>query len=653
MNRAPLPTLLCGIFLCVIGSITQVALSDPITTVFTGQKDSQLLREALDAAASRDWDLAHSTIALTEGRLPKTLLEWLFLSKTTENVPADRLVSFLNSNPTWPNEKIIRHKIERSSWTIDDSRKSLKWFDSYPPKTQEGKEKYIEILLREGRTSEATDIVKKLWVGGKFLRNQERQFLAQYNNLLTITEHSHRLDYLLWHSRTKEARRMLHRVTQTEKMLGIARIYLIENHPDVDLSIADVPTTLQDHPGLIYDRVRWRKRANKNASARDLLFSLPKVFPHHSKWWKEIKYQIRESLDEGLISEAYQLAFIGSNLDKAVRVDANWLAGWIALQFLAEPGIALTHFSSMYAQVSMPISVARAAYWAGRAAAKLKERELSQTFFEYAAAHQTTFYGQLAAEGLETPASLDTNSPAPKSVNIEDFRQTNLLRPAQMLGEIGKPKLMKTFILHMLGMMDGSSEAQFLANLPSLYSYPHVTIAAAKLLLREGVFLPNELYPVPIQLGSDLESNSKLEAALTLAVARQESEMNPSAISGSGARGFMQIMPRTAKQVARNLSIDYDKKRLTNDINYNILLGSTYLHNLLKQYKGSYVIALAAYNAGPKVVRKWLQRYGDPRTPAIDKVDWIERLPYAETRNYVQRVLESRAVYQYRLNNSR
>ena len=202
-------------------------------------------------------------------------------------------------------------------------------------------------------------------------------------------------------------------------------------------------------------------------------------------------------------------------------------------------------------------------------------------------------------------------------------------------------------------MMDGSSEAQFLANLPSLYSYPHITIAAAKLLLREGVFLPNELYPMPIQLVSDIKSNSKLKAALTLAVARQESEMNPSAISGSGARGFMQIMPRTAKQVARNLSIDYDKKRLTNDINYNILLGSTYLHNLLKQYKGSYVIALAAYNAGPKVVRKWLQQYGDPRTPAIDKVDWIERLPYAETRNYVQRVLESRVVYQYRLNNDR
>ena len=161
MNRAPLPTLLYGIFLCVTGSIAQVALSEPITTVFTGQKDSQLLRKALDAAASRDWDLAHSTIALTEARLPKTLLEWLFLSKTTENVPADRLVSFLNSNPTWPNEKIIRHKIERSSWTIDDSRKSLQWFDSYPPKTQEGKEKYIEILLREGRTSEATNIVKK------------------------------------------------------------------------------------------------------------------------------------------------------------------------------------------------------------------------------------------------------------------------------------------------------------------------------------------------------------------------------------------------------------------------------------------------------------------------------------------------------------
>jgi soluble lytic murein transglycosylase len=636
--------------LYISGSVAQVALSDPITTVFAGREDSQLLEASLDAVANQDWELAQSTILLSEDPLPRTIVEWLFLSKTTENIPADRLVSFLDLNPKWPNEKIIRQKIERSSWTTEDSRKSLLWFDSYPPETHEGKEKYIEILLSEGRTSEATDIVKKLWVRGKFLRSQERQFLTQYDKLLTVTEHSQRLDYLLWHSRTKEARRMLHRVIQAEKTVGIARIYLIENHPDVDLSITDVPTALRNHPGLIYDRVRWRKRANKNASARDLLFSLPNVLPHHSKWWKEIKYQIRESLDEGLISDAYQLAFIGSNLDEAVRVDANWLAGWIALQFLGKPEVALTHFSSMYGQVSMPISVARAAYWAGRAATELKERELSQTFFEHAAAHQTTFYGQLAAERLGTLTSLDTNNSAPKMENLEDFRQTNLLRPAQMLGEIGESKLMKKFILHMVGMMDDPSQAQFLANLPSLYSYPHITIAAAKLLLRKGIFLPNELYPIPLHPVSNLEWNSKLEAPLTLAVARQESEMNPSAISGSGARGFMQIMPRTAKQVARDLGINYDKKRLTNDTNYNILLGATYLHSLLKQYKGSYVIALAAYNAGPKIVRKWLQRYGDPRSNSIDKVDWIERLPYAETRNYVQRVLESLVVYQHRFN---
>jgi len=653
MNRVLLLTWLCGILFYIHGGSAQVALSDPLTTVFTEREDSQLLEASLDAVANRDWELAQSTALLSKDPLLRTVVEWLFLSKTTENIPADRLLSFLDANPKWPNEKIIKHKIEHSSWAIDDFSKSLQWFNSYPPKTQKGKEKYVKILLREGRISEAVAILKKLWVRGKFLRSQERQFLAQYNKLLTVTEHSQRLDYLLWHSRTKEARRMLHRVTQAEKTLGIARIYLIENHPDVDLSIADLPTALRDHPGLIYDRVRWRKRANKNASARNLLFSLPEVFPYHSKWWKEIKFQIRESLDEGLILEAYHLAFIGSNLDKSIRVDANWLAGWIALQFLDEPETALTHFGNMYSQVSMPISVARAAYWAGRAATKLKERDLSQIFFEHAAAHQTTFYGQLAAEELGTPISLDTNSSTPEMINLENFTQTNLLRPAQMLGEIGKPKLMKKFILHMVGMMDGPSQAQFLANLPSLYSYPHVTIAAAKLLLREGIFLPNELYPVPMQLVPDLEWNSKLETALTLAVARQESEMNPSAISGSGARGFMQIMPRTARQVAKNLNIDYDKKRLTNDINYNILLGSTYLHNLLKQYKGSYVIALAAYNAGPKVVKKWLQRYGDPRTNSIDKVDWIERLPYAETRNYVQRVLESRVAYQHLFNDER
>ena len=402
---------------------------------------------------------------------------------------------------------------------------------------------------------------------------------------------------------------------------------------------------------MIYDRVRWRKRANKDASARDLLFLLPKELPRHSRWWKEIKYQIRECLDEGLISEAYQLALIGSNLSKNVRVDANWLAGWIALQFLDEAETAFRHFHSMYTQVSMPISVARAAYWAGRSAMELTERELSQTFFKRAAKYHTTFYGQLAAETLGTLSTVDLNSSSTEVKSLESFEPSNLLRTTQMLGELRKPKLMKKFILHMVEMVDDPAQAQFLAHLPSLYSYPHITIAAAKLLLRKKIFVYKELYPIPLQLVSNLGWSSMLDEALTLAVARQESEMNPTAISGAGARGFMQIMPGTAKQVATKLNIDYDKKRLTNDINYNILLGSTYLHQLLEQYNGSYVVALAAYNAGPKNVKRWLRRYGDPRTNEIDKVDWIEQLPYAETRNYVQRVLESKIVYQRRLNN--
>ena len=223
--------------------------------------------------------------------------------------------------------------------------------------------------------------------------------------------------------------------------------------------------------------------------------------------------------------------------------------------------------------------------------------------------------------------------------------QSNLVRAAEMFGEVGEAGLMKRFILHALHTAPASSEVKYLAALGNRYNYPHISISAAKKILRGGTLLIDELYPIPAHNSWVFDKKNQINVALALSLARQESEMNPKAVSAAGALGLMQIMPATAKQMAKKLGIDFDKSRLTNDTNYNLLLGTTYLSGLIKRYNGSLLLALAAYNAGPKNVRRWIRRYGDPSQNEIDEVDWIEQLPYPETRNYIQRVLEGNAVY--------
>ena len=632
-------------FLIIGWNVSGVSHCMSAPTAFLTPEDRPIFQAALKSATDGDWEIAQTTIDLCHDPLPKVILEWLFLSDTEESVVPERITRFLRTYPNWPNETILRYKLERALMSDGNPAMASQWLESNTPKTYEGKARLIRILVKEKKFLEATKLIKSIWLNEKFSSAEELNFLKRYKEILSATEHNERLDNLLWQSRTTEARRMLYRVSTEVRSISIARIYLLENHPDVDLAISRVPEILRDHPGLIYERVKWRRRANKNESARALLFSLPELLPHHPKWWKEINYQIRESLDQGLISDAFRLAVIGSQLEGHPHIEASWMAGWIALEFLEEPEIALSYFKRMLEHVSMPISLARAAYWAGRSATDSNNYHLASYYFEKAAYHKTTFYGQLAGKTLNLQDSSVPRTTGEKKSTNKKFEQSSLIRAAKMFGEVGDPDLMKRFILHALPTAPTSTEVKYLAGLGNRYNYPHISISAAKQILRGGALLLDELYPIPSPNTWVTDEESKVELALIYSLARQESEMNPEATSAAGALGLMQLMPATANQMANKLGLTFDKSRLTNDTSYNLVLGTTYLAGLIERYNGSLTIALAAYNAGPKNVRKWIRRYGDPTRNEIDEVDWIEQLPYPETRNYIQRVLEGNAVY--------
>ncbi|MCH8197687.1 MAG: lytic transglycosylase domain-containing protein, partial [Proteobacteria bacterium] len=461
--------------------------------------------------------------------------------------------------------------------------------------------------------------------------------------------HAGRLDRLLWAGRTWEARRMLRRVDAGQRALAVARIRLRRFRGGVDWAIRQVPKALTENLGLVYERLRWRRRKGRDADARALLDSLPPALTRPEIWWRERVVLARRALRGGEVSAAYALASAHRQTRGKNFAEAEWLAGWISLRFLDDAEVALKHFSALHANVRYPISLARGAYWAGRAAEATGDGPLAQQWYAKAASHVTTFYGQLAASRLKgsAPAAIP-KEPAPDARTAQEFAERELVKATRLLGASANPKPMRRFILHLNKKAQTPEEHKLIAELAKSLNRPDLAVATAKRSLRSGVFLLTGAYPL-----SYLPTNRNgLEAELLLSLLRQESAFEVGAVSYAGARGLMQIMPATARRVARRLRLRYSKHRLLTDPEFNLAIGTAFLNGLLNDYRGSYVLALAAYNAGPSRVRRWIRNNGDPRDGEIDVIDWIELIPFNETRDYVQRVLENVQMYRVRTGKS-
>ena len=630
--------------------LTEPASSEETTPPsILSHNDSRLAKEAFTAVSLSQWETALAKASAIKNPLPQRLVEWLFLTNMQTVPEFSRLERFVLSHQDWPDHILLEKKLETLIPDNFTARSIKRLFHDHSPKTTIGATRFGAALISLGEEKRGVDMLRKWWRRGNFTKGEERNFFGKYRMVLDENDHEARLKRLLWEGKTHAARRMLSRVSPELRQLGIARIYLIERHPDVDKSIAALPKEFLTDAGLIFDRALWRRRAGKDERARQLLFSLPEDLVHPDKWWREIKYHIRISLNEGFVTDAYQLAANSESFEKVARADASWLAGWIALQFLNEPDIALNHFEVMHQIVSMPISRARAAYWAARAADKKGDKHLARHWFQLGASHPTTFYGQLSGLALGYDHLNFPMEPKYSKSAIEAFEGRDIVQITRILGELGEKKLMRQFALHLARTASTPAEHALIGRLTSEYDFAHISIAAAKRSVRSGVILIDSGYPNPFSSFRLDFKNYAPELALILAVSRQESEMDPNAVSSAGARGLLQLMPRTAKHVARRLGLHYDKNLLLNDPEYNLRLGTAYLAEMLQTYKGCYVLALAAYNAGPRRVKKWLRQYGDPRSEEINSVDWIERIPYNETRNYIQRILETTEVYRERL----
>ncbi len=638
MIRATL-SFLALLALLAVGAALPVRAAQPLSPA-----DAQTYRTAFELAGKGKWTEARKMAAGAKDPLLEEVIVWLDFQEPGRGGTFSELNRFLELHPDWPQRAALRREAERQMPEHLPPRVAIDWFKGEPPLTGAGARKLATALVQAGRAAEVAALVRSAWIELPFSPQDERLFAAAFGAHLHPADHVQRLDRLLWQGEDAAARRMFARVDAGTRALAEARLALQSMRGNVDALVKKVPAVLQEDPGLIYERARWRRRKEQYPGAAQILDRGALNTPFAERLWAERDDAARRALGRGDAKLAYRIAKNHGVASGAAFADGEFLAGWIALRFLRQPKAALGHFELLYAGVSSPISAARGAYWAGRAAEAMKDAAKAQQWYGLAARHGSTYYGQLAATRLGWSDGLDpigAESVPPEA--RARFASKEMVRIVRALEQAGARRWTRPFFLKLIGEGASAEDHLLAAELAGELDRTDLALGAAK-TARAKVEMADHLFPVrplPPALGA--------EEALLLAVMRQESAFDPEAVSSAGARGLMQLMPATAKSVAKRNGIAYKPDRLTADPDYNVRLGSTYLASLLADYGGSYVLALAAYNAGPGRVRQWVAEHGDPRDPKVDPVDWVERIPFSETRNYVQRIMETLAVYRRRL----
>jgi soluble lytic murein transglycosylase len=412
-----------------------------------------------------------------------------------------------------------------------------------------------------------------------------------------------------------------------------------------------VPESARHEPGYLFSRIQWLRRSDKIVEAAQLLIAAPHDparLGDVDLWWVESRLVARKLLDLGNARLAYEVANAAAlPKDENHRAERHFTAGWIALRFLNEPSAALSHFARIAEGVTNPITLARAFYWQGRAAEALRREQDARSFYREAAYYPTAYYGQLARAklGFNEVTLRALPEPAP------EHRPLEITRVFEILYAIDERDLVAAMAADLGENAEDTAALAGLANVAVRHHDARATLLIGKSVLRRG--LPFERYAFPdFGVPEYQQIGPEVEACVVYAIVRQESAFNPRVVSSANAIGLMQVTPAAGRDTAKRFNVTFDQRRLSQDVAYNAQLGTAELGNDIATWRGSYILAFVAYNAGPGRARQWIEQYGDPRDARIDPIDWIERIPISETRNYVQRVLENMQVYRVLVENN-
>ncbi len=607
------------------------------------------LKSGLDALSAKNPQQAISIRdGMAKGTLDRHILTWAIAMSGLKGVPSYEIAGASQELKGWPGLSRLRANSERALYDENpDPAAVLAAFGETAPETTQGAIVLSRALISAGKQQQAAKYIRKVWRGEGLDKDTEDKVLAEFSGLLSPADHKARMDYLMYRGRTAQAKRFGD-MGQAQSLYK-AWSAVASKAPNAAALLNAVDAKWGTDPGYLFARIEYLRKQDKYAEAAKLLAQMPSKrdeLVNAGEWWNEQRIVSRGLVDQGQFAAAYKIVANSVATSTADIVEAEFHAGWYALRGLQEPEAAETHFRKILQVSSGPLSVSRAWYWLGRAA-EAGGPGKSAEFYTKAASFPSTFYGQLASERLGRK-TLNVAYPSPSAADRQNLQSREAVQAISRLEAAGHGWRAATLYLALADQIQSPGELAILTAQAERSGDHHLSLQIGKIAYSRGIDVAALAFPVGvIPSSANISGSGK---ALAYAIARQESAFNPAAVSAANARGLLQLLPGTAKAVAKRHNITFSADKLTADAGYNATLGAHYLGEQIDAFGGSYILTFIAYNAGPKRVPEWIARYGDPRGKNIDEiVDWIERIPFPETRNYVQRVIENYEVYKARL----
>lgn len=620
-----------------------VGAQPPLTAKPLTAAEAAAFAAALKAIDESRWADARAAVASFRNTLLDRYVAWSILraAPRTEASFADTW-RFLREQPDWPEPEILRRQAEERIGPETPATEVVRYFTAFPPLTSTGHMRRLE-AASTAAPGDVARFARDTWQNATLRGSDENDFLNRYAQHLTGPDQVARFDRIFREGRHQVARDLVPKLPPDYQPVANARLAMAAKAADAGALLKALSPARLAEPQLRLERVQWIRRTGTLDEAKAALAG--QIPNQTDAWWNERNVVVRDLLAANRPADAYAVA-INHGLTKGVGfAEAEFLAGWIALRQLKKPADALKHFSTLYDGVSTDLSKSRGAYWLARTYEAVKQTKDANDWYARAAGFGQTFYGQLAARKLSGTSPKLPVDPVPTEAEKQALAGRELAIMARYLGQAGDNDRARPFLLRLARAITSPGEVALLSQLALDLKRPDVGLTVARRGAENGVVLFDAAFPIV-----DLGPTGSVERSLALALTKQESSFNAGAVSTSGALGLMQLLPGTARDVAGRLNVPFIQDKLTRDPTYNVQLGSQYLGEMLQRFGGSYEIAAAAYNAGPNRVARWLEAGNDPRTGKIDMVDWIEMIPFRETRNYVQRIMEGVTVYRERLN---
>ncbi len=625
----------------------QAAPAAVAATSSTPQSDKDALASVIDLVRKHKAADATQAQAAISDPVARKLAEWLILRSDDNGASVERYRAFVSANPSWPSQTFLRRRIEAALW--DDHRDDAtvwSWFENESPISAKGKFALAKVMISRGDRANAERLIRDAWRRDGMSEDTETTALDLFGALLTAGDHKARMDFMLYGTEQEAAGlRAAKRLGSGHLALAKARIAANKKAPNTRALLDAVPRELHGDPGFIFSKIQLLRREEKFSEAAQLMLAAPKD-PNRlynlDEWWIERRLMARKMLDVGEHRSAYLIARDAALPSRDIyKTEQEFTAGWIALRFLNDPSVAAQHFARIGVGSVNPTALARAGYWQGRAAEAAGRGQEARAAYTRAAEQSTSYYGQLARAKLGLPQIELNGSPRGRGSD-----RLEIVRAVQLLYELDEREI----AIPIFADMGENGDPDALAGLGELtarHSDARGMLLLGKAALNRG--LPFDFYAYPVNgIPSFRAIGPEVEQSVVYAIARQESAFNQAVVSPAQAYGLMQVTPDAGRYVCKRAGVSFDLSRMKTDPVYNAALGAAELGGLLEDYRGSYILTFAAYNAGRGSVKKWIERYGDPRDPKIDAVDWVEQIPFSETRNYVQRIMENLQVYRTR-----